>query len=281
MYSSLLLTVLLAQISSVSAQLPPSVGIVPLKYVVSTTDTNESCDSLSILPLEDRLSYFTKSHFLQKGGGLSMIVGPQCSYLGEVQVLARINDPKLTLTQEDEMLYYIPTIRVLFVSHLRKDVIAYIMKHEGDTEPLEYFLKKRQKAESAAEHARDYARLLATAQTVSSRSSSSSEKSSSLRSIPILEPVRRPVRQSSASAIALAAAPQQTNSSTQSSAIFSEPETARPDPNSEELPSISAHQIQTTRNDLSIPQIIVGICVIGLIIYILRRRRLEKLIERV
>ncbi|MDA1292974.1 MAG: hypothetical protein O3A81_04315 [bacterium] len=118
------------------------------------------CEKLLTLNHEVKHAFLLTTLFLQRPGSLSKIVGPDCTFLGEAIELALITDNTLTLGNTREILYHLPEMEVLIVSHREKDTVAYGLFIEKDTElqPVEYFLKHREEAERSAAIAKSYAK---------------------------------------------------------------------------------------------------------------------------
>lgn len=114
------------------------------------------CEKLNALNDEVKHAFMLVNIFMQRPGSLSKIIGPDCQFLGEVEEIAAIEDDSLTLTGRREMLYYLPDMNVIFVSHKEKDSIAYGFLREDDEtpDPLEYFLEHRADAMRSADTAK-------------------------------------------------------------------------------------------------------------------------------
>lgn len=118
------------------------------------------CTKLEELNHEVKHAFFLTGIYLQRPGYLSAIVGPDCTFLGETQELATITDNSLTIGAGRELLYYIPEMNALIVSHTETNAIAYgifIEDTEEDLDPLAYFLEHRDEAELSAVTAKSYA----------------------------------------------------------------------------------------------------------------------------
>jgi len=238
------------------------------------------CEALNALTLEKKQSFFSMTHFMQTPGALSLVIGPHCSYLGEIQAIAIINDPKLTIEPTKEILYFIPSINTLFVPHHSNDAIAYAIKITNNKEPLEYFIQNKQKMTSLAEVAKDFALY---AKDIRNPSSSASSKSSTSTSIVIQQPVQRPLTpKASSSTIMMPAAPIFSSSSSQGSSVTKyTDDTTKILPT--ELPQItetSDQPIFSRSESVSIWQVIIGIGIVLLLIYIYSRKRTRDLISQ-
>jgi len=199
LFSQLLLVLLFLMPLSASAsyQVPSSnfhsyssvatkVHSLPLEVSRAALDMNSaSCDQISALSPEDKLTFFALLQYTQSPSALSFIIGPQCSFLGETQILAYINDPQLTLRDATEVLYYSPTLDMLFVSYQEKNTIAYAMPREGGTEPLDFFIEHKSQARQYADAAKRFAQF---SQELQSSSASTSSSSSMPRSTIVVTP---------------------------------------------------------------------------------------------
>jgi hypothetical protein len=121
---------------------------------------NADCAKLEAMNHEVKHAFLLTNIFLQRPGSLSKIVGPDCEFLGKANQVAAINDDSLTLTSKREILYHIPKMDVLVVSHVETDSIAYGFFIDTDREPLEYFLEHREEAERSAAIARSFASVI-------------------------------------------------------------------------------------------------------------------------
>ena len=122
--------------------------------------TNADCSKLEALDHDVKHAFLVTTTFLQTPGSLSKIIGPDCQFLGTVEKIAAITDDSLTLDTAREILYYIPDMNALIVSHMEHDSIAYgLFLNEED--PLEYFLENREEAERSASFAKSYAKIVA------------------------------------------------------------------------------------------------------------------------
>jgi hypothetical protein len=238
------------------------------------------CATLTALSTEEKRTFFTMTHFMQSPGALPFIIGPNCSYLGEIQSLAMLDDPKLTVHDQKEILYFSPLLNSLFVPNTKNQSVSYAVELIGDKEPLEYFLSRRGRVEKSAGTAKDFARFVQNAQQPQKVSSSRSSASISVKVTP---PVRRPIRRSSSSeSVALPAAPAGTTSSAQ---VIIDPELAEEaiDTPPAALPEVypaPPAQVFDEGSDVSIPQVILGIGVIGLLAYVYKRRMARNLISQ-
>ena len=238
------------------------------------------CATLTALSTEEKRTFFTMTHFMQSPGALPFIIGPNCSYLGEIQSLAMLDDPKLTVHDQKEILYFSPLLNSLFVPNTKNQSVSYAVELIGDKEPLEYFLSRRGRVKKSAGTAKDFARFVQNAQQPQKVSSSRSSASISVKVTP---PVRRPIRRSSSSeSVALPAAPAGTTSSAQ---VIIDPELAEEaiDTPPAALPEVypaPPAQVFDEGSDVSIPQVILGIGVIGLLAYVYKRRMARNLISQ-
>ncbi|MDP6562021.1 MAG: hypothetical protein QF793_03805 [Candidatus Peribacteraceae bacterium] len=118
---------------------------------------NADCNKLTAMEDDVKHAFLLTSIFLQRPGSLSKIVGPDCTFLGEVEEIAAITDDTLTISGKREVLYYLPEMEVLLVSNKDNNSIAYGFFREEDLEPVEYFLAHREEAERSAAIARTFA----------------------------------------------------------------------------------------------------------------------------
>lgn len=241
---------------------------------MATDMSTANCNVLSVLEPDAKRAFFVMSYYLQSPHALSFVIGPHCSYLGEVQTLAFIDDPLLTAGNEKEILYYSPSLNLLFVSFSSINAIAYAFENVGD-DPLEYFLNNRDKAESYASTAKRFAQFAAS---IRSPVAASSSTSSTPEKTTVKRPVRRPVQRTSSSTAPLYAAPTNQDSSTEAIAIEELPEETADEPQ-EELPDITPRPqtaVFEASSTISIWQVIIGIGVIALLVFVYTRRRVQE-----
>jgi hypothetical protein len=271
---AILLVPLSASANSNLARLSDTLGLAAID--MRTAD----CATLTALSTEEKRTFFTMTHFMQSPGALPFVIGPDCSYLGEIQSLAMLDDPKLTIHAQKEILYFSPLLHSLFVPNTKEQSIAYAIELIGGKEPLEYFLSRRKQVEQKADTAKDFAQFVQKAQQPQKVSSS---KSSTSTSVDVQSPVRRPVRQSSSSeSVALPAAPSGTTSSVKA-LVAPEPVEDTLDPIQTALPEVlppPPAQVFEEGTDVSIPQVILGIGIIGLLAYVYKRRMTRNLVSQ-
>ena len=117
---------------------------------IGTTD----CAILTNLNEDMQYALLLSAMFLQRAGALTKIIGPECTFLGEVEELAAIEDNSLKISAVRESLYYIPSFRALIVTNRAKNAIAYgMIMDDESTDPLEYFLDNRSDAKDYAQFA--------------------------------------------------------------------------------------------------------------------------------
>ncbi|MBT4119883.1 MAG: hypothetical protein HOG89_00935 [Candidatus Peribacter sp.] len=121
---------------------------------------NADCEKLNAMDHDVKHAFLITHIFLQRPGALSKIVGPDCTFLGEVEEIAAITDDALTLSAKRELLYYLPEMNALIVSNKEEDTIAYGLILDEEIPPLEYFLSHRNEAERNAAIARSYSILV-------------------------------------------------------------------------------------------------------------------------
>ena len=218
-------------------------------------DVNDaSCEQLSTLSQEEKRTIFSSLQYTQSPSVLSFIIGPQCSFLGEIQILAYINDPQLTIQATPEVLYYSPTLDMLFVSYQEKNTIAYAIPHEGRAEPLDFFIAQRSQAVLYADAAKRFA-LFAQELQSSSRSTFSSSQTSSItprNNTIVSPPVPRMAVNTSAPSLS-------------SSTVASIPSITPEQPNIPDTPPKGT--------GISIWQVVIVMGTVALLIFIYTRRR--------
>ncbi|PIR53955.1 hypothetical protein COU75_03265 [Candidatus Peregrinibacteria bacterium CG10_big_fil_rev_8_21_14_0_10_42_8] len=239
------------------------------------------CEALNALTPEKKQTFFSMTHFMQISGALSFVIGPQCSYLGEVQAIAIIDDPALTIEPTKEILYFIPSIHTLFVPHNKNNAIAYAMKISGDVEPLEYFMQNKKNIASLAEVAKDFA---AYAKDIRNPVAVSSSQSSASTTAIVQNPVRRPITSKAASSsLMIPAAPVFASSSSLNSLItnpVNEKTTETPLTELPEITQVSEQSMFSHSGSVSVWQVVIGIGVVALLIYIYLRKRTRDLISQ-
>lgn len=228
---------------------------------VSAFDMNNaSCDELSALSLEEKSTYFSLLQYTQSPSALSFIIGPQCSFLGETQILAYINDPQLTIHATPEVLYYSPSLEMLFVSYQEKNTIAYAMLHDGDMEPLDFFIAHKSQAKNHANTAKRFAAFSETLQSSSSITSSSSSSSLPRSNTVVTPPVPRIAVNTSTSS-------QPVQNIVNSGTVASIPSITPEQPRSQ------ATSTPSKGAGISIWQILIAFGAIGLLVFVYVRRR--------
>ncbi len=273
---AILLVPLSASANSNLALLSDTLGLAAID--MRTAD----CATLTALSTEEKRTFFTMTHFMQSPGALPFVIGPDCSYLGEIQSLAMLDDPKLTIHAQKEILYFSPLLHSLFVPNTKEQSIAYAIELIGGKEPLEYFLSRRKQVEQKADTAKDFAQFVQKAQQPQKVSSS---KSSTSTSVDVQSPVRRPVRKasSSESTVALPVAPNGDTRSSSQAIVVTEPTEDTFDTIPTALPEVHPApptQVFEEGTDVSIPQVILGIGVIGLLAYVYKRRMTRNLVSQ-
>lgn len=159
---------------AVAAMQPADLSVQRMALEMNTAD----CDTLMGLDTDTKYAFLLMSMMLQREGSLSRIIGPDCEFLGKASVIAKINDTALTLSNQSEMLYYLPDWKALFVSNAKNNSIAYGMFLEGSDTPFDYFLFHRDSAEDAVTIAQGFTPPPAPSRS-SSRSISIQQSSSS------------------------------------------------------------------------------------------------------
>lgn len=118
------------------------------------------CATLEALDDEAKHGVMLMSIYLQRPGGLSRIVGPDCQFLGPVQEVAVIEDAELTVSGGPEILYVIEQQNMLIVSNIQENSIAYGIEMHDEKDPLQAFLDHRQHALSNAALGRAVAKTI-------------------------------------------------------------------------------------------------------------------------
>ena len=137
------------------------------------------CSVLENLSNKQKHTVMLSALFLQTPGILPKIIGPDCHFVGEIDEIAIVNDPALTIDGNDEILYYSQEMSLLFVSYSAKKTIAYGLPFNGAGDPITYFLGKRTQVQALTQSAEmfDEQKVAAEIQKAQAKISSASSKS--------------------------------------------------------------------------------------------------------
>ena len=117
---------------------------------------NAPCSDLEALDHDVKRIFLMMNMLMQRPGALSSIVGPKCTFLGEAEKVATIDDGALTVSGKSEILYFLPEFSALIVSNREKNAIGYGIFIEEDTEPYEEFMSRRDEMASFAANAQGF-----------------------------------------------------------------------------------------------------------------------------
>lgn len=150
---------------------------------IITELSTASCERLEALPDQVKNSMFSAIFLLQPEGILSKVIGPDCMFLGRVEAVATVEDAALLIDPATpERLYSLPDRNIVFVSDTNNNTIAYGFPISEYTEPLTYFVARRNQALIYAGLAKGIAPTK-TAATIESSSSATIAQARSTSSV--------------------------------------------------------------------------------------------------